>query len=378
MTAYSKHRFHVLDGMRGIAAIVVMIYHYYWDLHLRCFKNPFLAVDFFFILSGFVIFHAYGEKLRNGLPASEYLARRVGRLYPMLAVGLIVGPPVLYMNTVSTPSDYTRHDMVSTLASNFAMLPYITGKKLIVNHDTSEVQLFPSDNALWSISFEMLASLGFLLLLRLRERQLRTFCMSWFGLLVISSFFHGFTDHSRLFNADGGFNSESILGGFPRLFYSFSAGMLIYGWRFNKTPRQLEKMKVSINPLLLYAALIGMLVFPSFVQGLYDLFAMAVLAPLLVWFGSISTCRDRLTTTISEFLGWLSFPLYCLHMPIRDALNAIDGSVAFSSRFGISPQLATIAVSIILSIVIGVIVDRLGVQRRLTNLLARSFALLAR
>jgi peptidoglycan/LPS O-acetylase OafA/YrhL len=364
--------------MRGIAAILVMLHHYYWDLHLRCLKNPFLAVDFFFVLSGFVIFHAYGEKLRNGLHAGEYLARRVGRLYPMLAVGLIVGLPVLYMNTVSTPSDYTRHDIVSTLASNFAMLPYITGKKLIVDHDTTEVQLFPGDNALWSISFEMLASVGFLVLFRLRERQLRTFCISWFGLLVISSFFHGFTDHKRLFDVDGGFNSESILGGFPRLFYSFSAGMLIYAWRFTKTPRQLEKMKFSINPLLLYVALVGMLVFPSFVQGLYDLFAVAVLAPLLVWFGSISTCRDRLTTTISEFLGWLSFPLYCLHMPVRDALKAIDGSVAFSSRFGISPQLAAIAASIILSIIVGVIVDRLGLQRRLTNLLGRSFALLAR
>jgi hypothetical protein len=65
-------------------------------------------------------------------------------------------------------------------------------------------------------------------------------------------------------------------------------------------------------------------------------------------------------------------------MPVRDALKAIDGSVAFSSRFGISPQLAAIAASIILSIIVGVIVDRLGLQRRLTNLLGRSFALLAR
>jgi peptidoglycan/LPS O-acetylase OafA/YrhL len=378
MTAYSKHRLHVLDGMRGIAAILVMLYHYYSDLYLRCLKNPFIAVDFFFILSGFVIFHAYGEKLRNGLPASEYLARRVGRLYPMLALGLLVGLPVLYINTVSTPSDYTRHDIVSTLASNFAMLPYITGKKQIVDHATRAVHLFPSNNALWSISFEMLASIIFLALFRLREHQLRTFCISWFGLLIMASFFHGFTGHERLFDMNSGWDAEDILGGFPRLFYSFSAGMLIYVWRFTKTPRQLEKIKFSINPLLLYGALIGMLVFPSFVQGLYDLFAVAVLAPLLVWFGSIATCRDRLTTTISEFLGWVSFPLYCLHMPVRDALKAIDGSVAFSSRFGISPQLAAIAASIILSIIVGVIVDRLGLQRRLTNLLGRSFALLAR
>src|SRR5271163_4255127 len=113
MTAYTKHRFHALDGMRGVAAIVVMNYHYYLDSHLRCLKNPFLAVDFFFILSGFVISHAYGEKLLNGLAAREYLARRISRLYPMMAIGILLGLPVLYTQTVSTPSDYTRHDLVS-------------------------------------------------------------------------------------------------------------------------------------------------------------------------------------------------------------------------------------------------------------------------
>jgi len=140
MTAYAKHRFHVLDGMRGVAAILVMLVHYYSDFYLRCLKNTFLAVDFFFVLSGFVIFHAYGEKLLNGLAASEYLARRVGRLYPMLALGLLIGLPAFYVHTVSSPGDYTRHDIVSTLASNFAMLPYIRGK----------MHLFPSDLPLWS------------------------------------------------------------------------------------------------------------------------------------------------------------------------------------------------------------------------------------
>src|SRR5271163_1950173 len=75
MTAYTKHRFHALDGMRGVAAIVVMVYHYYLDSHLRCLKNPFLAVDFFFILSGFVISHAYGGKLLNGLGGPRRTAR---------------------------------------------------------------------------------------------------------------------------------------------------------------------------------------------------------------------------------------------------------------------------------------------------------------
>jgi peptidoglycan/LPS O-acetylase OafA/YrhL len=115
--------------------------------------NPFLAVDFFFVLSGFVIFHAYEEKLLHRLTASEYLARRLSRLYTLMAVGLLGGLPVLYMRTVSTPSDYTSYDLVSTLATNLAMSPYMSTKTQLVDHVRHNVGLFPSDTPLSSISF---------------------------------------------------------------------------------------------------------------------------------------------------------------------------------------------------------------------------------
>jgi peptidoglycan/LPS O-acetylase OafA/YrhL len=91
-TPYTKHRFHTLDGMRGIAAIVVMFIH---CLHLDgnypgWLQNAFIAVDFFFILSGFVVYHAYAEKLKQGMQFRDYVARRVGRLYPLMAVGLLL------------------------------------------------------------------------------------------------------------------------------------------------------------------------------------------------------------------------------------------------------------------------------------------------
>src|ERR1700733_9805135 len=96
MTDYTKHRFYVLDGMRGIAAIIVMLYHFYLDMHLRYFKNSFVAVDFFFVLSGFVLCHAYGNKLLNGMSVGEFLARRIGRLYPLFALGVLMGVPFLW------------------------------------------------------------------------------------------------------------------------------------------------------------------------------------------------------------------------------------------------------------------------------------------
>jgi peptidoglycan/LPS O-acetylase OafA/YrhL len=66
-----------------------MLYHYLVDYSggypLGFFKNAFIAVDFFFILSGFAICHAYMDKLGKGMPVSEYVARRVGRLFAYLA-----------------------------------------------------------------------------------------------------------------------------------------------------------------------------------------------------------------------------------------------------------------------------------------------------
>jgi len=84
MTTYSKHRFHVLDGMRGIAAICVMLYHYklFGGSRIAWLHNGFMSVDFFFVLSGFVVLHAYGKKLLTGMAATDYLARRVARLFP--------------------------------------------------------------------------------------------------------------------------------------------------------------------------------------------------------------------------------------------------------------------------------------------------------
>ena len=378
MTSYTKHRFHVLDGFRGIAAIMVMFFHYYNQLYLRCLKNQFLAVDFFFILSGFVVFHAYGEKLLNGMPKAEYIARRISRLYPMAVIGILIGVPAFYIHTVLTPTDFTRHDIISSLASNLALLPYLTEKTQLVDSVTRNVPIFPADTPLWSIFFEMLASICFLAHIHLREKQLRTFCITCLSVLFIASVFHGFTVHKRMFDMDAGWQTDNFLGGFPRLFYGFSAGMLIYLWRFSKAPLPIENMRVLINPWLLYGGLVVMLAFPSYMQGVYDLFAVAVLAPLLVWFGSISICRNRLTMKISEFLGWLSFPLYCLHMPVFEEMKILNGTLNFSGNFGISPQLAALVTTLLLSVIVGVTIDRLEVQRRFTNLLSRHFAALVR
>jgi peptidoglycan/LPS O-acetylase OafA/YrhL len=81
--------------MRGVAAICVMIFHYGQATSYTVFHCAGLAVDLFFMLSGLVIAHAYTKKLQQGMAVSDYLLRRIIRLYPMLIFAAVFGACVL-------------------------------------------------------------------------------------------------------------------------------------------------------------------------------------------------------------------------------------------------------------------------------------------
>ena len=75
-----------LESLRGVAALMVALYHVSWRTHVlgwSIVRNDYLMVDFFFVLSGFVIFHSYGHRLRTILQTKRFLLLRLGRLYPL-------------------------------------------------------------------------------------------------------------------------------------------------------------------------------------------------------------------------------------------------------------------------------------------------------
>ncbi|MEO6152095.1 MAG: acyltransferase [Croceibacterium sp.] len=100
-------RFIALDSLRGIAAISVMYYHmgdFGWVAGFTPFRSGWILVDFFFILSGFVIAASYGARLAHGYPRGGFLLVRLGRLYPLhivtvalfVALEFLVFRPVLH------------------------------------------------------------------------------------------------------------------------------------------------------------------------------------------------------------------------------------------------------------------------------------------
>jgi peptidoglycan/LPS O-acetylase OafA/YrhL len=123
-------RFYVLDGMRGVAAICVVVGHIVQAMYLKIFSSG-MAVDMFFILSGFVLAYSYGERLASGLTYGQFVRIRLIRLYPMFLFGLLLGAPVLYACIAagfvanSGFDSFTKVDVARTVLENAAFLPIL-------------------------------------------------------------------------------------------------------------------------------------------------------------------------------------------------------------------------------------------------------------
>ena len=101
----SKPRYEILDGLRGIAAIVVVFYHlmecYPKNIISSYFAHGYLAVEFFFALSGFVLGYAYDNRWqtrqnKTGMTLWHFFKRRLVRLHPMVILGALIGICLFY------------------------------------------------------------------------------------------------------------------------------------------------------------------------------------------------------------------------------------------------------------------------------------------
>ena len=101
----SKPHYEILDGLRGVAAIMVIIYHLF-ETHslgnhlIQIINHGYLAVDFFFMLSGFVIGYAYDARW-DKMTLGTFFKRRIIRLHPMVIMGSIYRSALNYLNQSS-------------------------------------------------------------------------------------------------------------------------------------------------------------------------------------------------------------------------------------------------------------------------------------
>jgi peptidoglycan/LPS O-acetylase OafA/YrhL len=295
-------RFRALDGWRGVCALLVAAHHVeahgwlYWQPLVR---NAWLFVDFFFVLSGFVIAHAYGDKLAKPGEIGVFVTRRLGRLWPLhvAVLAALLALELAHLAVAHAHGLASEHAPFAAGRSPFAILTNLLLLQAFGMHD-SETWNGPA----WSISVEFYTYLLFaavcFALPRRTPRLAICALLSVAGALVLARFSqYGMreTFHWPLF----------------RCVYGFFLGTLIYeAWR-SGVWRRLFGTVTELSALVAVGA------FLTFVPGnnraleylATPLFAVAV----LVFAGDGGLMSRVLAARPAAALGRWSYSIYMVH-----------------------------------------------------------------
>ena len=310
-----RQRFVLLDGIRGIAAIAVMLFHLFPQLPGGVIGHGYLAVDLFFLLSGFVIAHNYDGKIARGLSLGRFAAIRAIRLYP-LAIAAIVAAALLRLiyPRPTLPTGSFLYD----LGANLLLLP---------NSTDEMVEKFAFVPPSWSLFFELTVNLIYAAIFPwLRKATLLCLMIVFGAMLTISVVEQGSVE---LLHRD-------IVFGMVRTAFSFTYGVIISRYALG------GGIRIGRPTLLVYVVLVLVIGAPMGYANtaLYDLIVIVAVFPVLVWI-CVSNPSDRVSP-LQEELGELSYPIYLFHMPVMAYVGVALGWALDGVMLGVVATLATL------------------------------------
>ena len=306
------HRYVFLDGLRGLAALAIVVHHFSADSGMReLFASASIAVDFFFCLSGFVIAHAYHARLLHGMRMREYTTMRLERLYPMYFAGTMLGLLAIVLLKVQGLTDFSWEGIGGAAFLNLSFLPFLNGNYIDVFSFRLTGTIFPLNNPAWSLFFGLLANLLYASTIRFsRKMPLLLMSVSALGLCAATVFW----------GEAPGWNTHNFIGGFPRVLFSFFAGVVIFLAK-DKTRYLPHARSVAIAILVVL-----LMAIPRFVgHKLYWLFIVLAVVPALVAMGSrCAVKRGGFWEKTCVHAGRLSYPLFCIHYPLLLLMSTIS------------------------------------------------------
>ena len=328
----SKPRYEILDGLRGVAAMMVIVFHcfetYIPLIGTQIINHGYLAVDFFFILSGFVIGYAYNDRW-NSMTTWGFFKRRLVRLHPMVVAGTLWGAALFFFAAgnyfpaiIQTPA--WKFGLCIVLA--LLMIPCPTGLDIRGWGETN-----PLNGPNWSLTFEYIGNILYALILRrLPVVVLGILCLcSIFFTLDLTlgwDVFH-LLPHGPQYTVIGGWSitPDQLYIGFTRLGYPFLCGLLLSRiLPARMLPSNPGGSYMGIRGGFWWASIMLVIIFSmpmigrerGFADGLYQAVCIIVLFPVVVLIGAGSKTTDKRSKAWCELLGAVSYPLYITHYPL--------------------------------------------------------------
>jgi len=295
MAHIERKHFEVLDGLRGIAALAVVIFHFMEliapDSSRNFIGHGFLAVDFFFCLSGFVIAYAYDDRI-GSLGLAEFFRSRLIRLHPLVVFGSVLGILGFFIQSlVGPPQPMDGLRITEIFLCSILLVPFPVMASRFYNN-------FSFNAPAWSLFWEYVANLFYALFLhRIRRRYLMMLVL----LAAAGVFWVIYKEGSLL----GGWSGGTFWDGLARVSYSFLGGMFIYRSRW------ITENRLGFLPLATLLVLAFMAPF-SVWNLLWESLIVLVYFPFLIGLGAGTEPAPRMQK-LCVFSGKISYPLYMTH-----------------------------------------------------------------
>lgn len=310
----SKSHYEILDGLRGVASILVVAFHVLesytgGDRFVQIINHGYLAVDFFFLLSGFVVAYAYDDRWGK-MSLWDFYKRRLIRLQPMIIMGSLIGGALFYLQVSGifpligqTPV----WKMLLVMVIGCTLLP------LPISMDIRGWQeMHPLNGPAWSLFFEYIANILYALFIRKLSKKALAVLVFLFACLLVHYLLMGPTG-----DLIGGWslNEAQLNVGFTRLLFPFFAGVLLC--RLGKL------IDVKGGFWLCSLLILIILSVPRiggsehlWMNGLYESFSIIIVFPIIISIGAGSTIKGIRSIKACKFLGDISYPLYITHYPL--------------------------------------------------------------
>lgn len=323
-TKDSKPHYALLDGLRGVAALLVVWYHVFEGFQFAGNKpvidfinHGYLAVDFFFILSGFVVGYAYDNRWGKTLTLGGFFRRRLIRLQPMVIMGAVIGAASFLISGMER-WDGTHATLWLTFLAfvcGCLMLPALPGMPREVRGNG---EMFPLNGPCWSLFFEYVGNIVYALFIR--RLSTRLLALLSFALCCALTWF-AVTDQSGYGSIGVGWTVDrtNILGGSLRMLCPFTMGLLL--------SRIFKPIHYARGAFWTSAALLLIIFHIPYIysdgalslNGVFEAACIIAVFPLVVWYAASGKTTDIASTRICRFLGDISYPLYIVHYPLMYA-----------------------------------------------------------
>lgn len=308
----SKPHYPILDGLRGVASFLVVIMHI-CEAHSTSsldmlLNHGYLAVDFFFLLSGFVIGYAYDDRWSK-MTLSGFFKRRLIRLQPMVIMGSVIGAIFFYFQ------DSTMWPAIHTVPIWKTLLIMVIGATLIPVPPSMDIrgwqEMHPLDGPAWSLFFEYIANILYALGIRKFSKTALSILVFLAAIVLVQYAVSGEGDLIGGWSVTG----PQLRIGFTRLIFPFFAGLLL--------SRTIRTTTVPHAFLWCSMLLFVFLAIPRiggeshrWENGLYEASVVILAFPLIVYMGASGKLVGKFSTRLCTFCGEISYPLYITHYPL--------------------------------------------------------------